>query len=302
MGRRKMNNQERSQTTLHAERISQRDKYDPRGAKMRENDTPRAQSDDIFQTTKSFFVAVGILPFLLAVAFLILGLIEPRFWSAENIFNVFRQSSYLSVVAMAQLLVLLTGNFDLSVGSNIALVSVVANLIAGDIILRSPDSTILAMTLGALGGLAAGTIVGVVNGIGVAYMKVHSFIMTLGTMSVALGVALLLSSGMPVSGMPRDFGQIFGYGRFLGIPAPVIATLSILVLLYVMLNWTRFGRHIYSIGSNIQASRLSGIDTQRHLFWAHTLCGIIVAFAAILLTARVGTGEAHMGNQFALSS
>lgn len=266
---------------------------------------PYAPGRDLFafaDPLRRLFVAVGILPLLVVVAFVVLGLVERRFWSAENVFNVFRQSTYLCVVAMAQMLVLLTGNFDLSVGSNIALVAIVMNLLMGDIQAAYPAWPNVAIVVGVAAGLATGTLIGVVNGIGVAVMKVHSFIMTLGTMSVALGLALLLSGGMPISGLPDSFGQTFAYGRPLGIPSPVIATACVFAVLYVLLNWTRFGRYLYAVGSSLQAARLSGIDTGRQLFMAHTLCGTVTAFGALLLTARVGTGEAHMGNEFVLAS
>lgn len=254
------------------------------------------------EAVRRLFVTVGILPFLLVIMAIALGLIERRFWSPENIFNVFRQSCYLCVIAMAQMLVLLTGNFDLSVGANIALGAIVMNLVAVLILGAHPGVPTVAVVSGVVSALATGTIIGVVNGIGVAVMKVHSFIMTLGMMSIALGIALFLSGGMPVSGVPDSFGQTFAYGRPLGIPAPVIATAAIFAVLYILLEWTRFGRHLYAVGSSIQASRLTGIDTNRQLFLAHTLCGAVTAFGAILLTARVGTGEAHMGNEFVLAS
>jgi ribose transport system permease protein len=247
-------------------------------------------------------VALGILPWLLVLALAILGAVEPRVLSGENLFNVFRQSSYLAVVAMGQMIVLLTGNFDLSVGANMALVSIVVNVVSGHILEASPGSNQLAMIGGIAAGLLVGLLIGVVNGIGVAVMKVHSFIMTLGTMSIALGIALFISGGMPVSGTPSIMGEIFAYGRLFGLPAPLIASALLLALLYFLLNWTRFGRHLYAIGSNLQAARLSGVNTARHIFLAHTLCGAIAAFGAVLLTARIGTGETHMGDQFALAS
>jgi ribose transport system permease protein len=257
---------------------------------------------NVFDTIKRLFVTVGILPLLLLVFFVGLGLVERRFWSFENIFNVFRQSSYLCVIAMAQMLVLLTGNYDLSVGANIALGAIVMNLVAIGTIDAFPHAPTIATIAGVAAALATGTIIGIVNGFGVAVMKVHSFIMTLGMMSVALGIALFLSGGMPIAGVPDSFAQTFAYGRPLGIPAPVVATAAIFVVLYVLLNWTRFGRHLYAVGSSIRASRLSGINTGRQLFLAHTLCGAVTAFGAILLTARVGTGEAHMGAEFVLAS
>jgi ribose transport system permease protein len=208
----------------------------------------------------------------------------------------------LCVIAMAQMLVLLTGNYDLSVGANIALGAIVMNLVTINVLGLYPDAPTLAIVTGVISALATGTTIGLCNGFGVAVMKVHSFIMTLGTMSIALGIALFLSGGMPISGVPSSFGKAFAYGRLIGVPAPVIATFAIFMVLYVLLNWTRFGRHLYAVGSSLQASRVTGINTARQLLLAHVLCGGVTAFGAILLTARVGTGEAHMGNEFVLAS
>ena len=161
------------------------------------------------ETARRLFVTIGILPFLLVITFLALGLIQRRFWSPENIFNVFRQSSYLCVVAMAQMLVLLTGNYDLSVGANIALGAIVMNLVAVLILGAYPDAPIIAIVGGIVSALATGIIIGIINGIGVALMKVHSFIMTLGMMSVALGIALFLSGGMPGFGSAQKLRSGF---------------------------------------------------------------------------------------------
>jgi ribose transport system permease protein len=248
------------------------------------------------------FVSVGILPALLLVLFIGLGVIQPRFWLPENIFNVFRQSSYLCVFSMGQMLVLLTGNFDLSIGANISLSAIVMNFVTVAVLDGYPNAPNIAIAAGVIAALATGTTIGVMNGIGVAVMKVHSFIMTLGMMSVALGIALFLSGGMPVSGVPQSFGQIFAYGRPFGVPAPVVATVVIFAVLCVLLHGTRFGRYLYAVGSSLQAARLTGINTSRQLFLAHVLCGVVTACGAILLTARVGTGEAHMGTEFVLAS
>jgi ribose transport system permease protein len=105
-----------------------------------------------------------------------------------------------------------------------------------------------------------------------------------------------------VTGLPRAFGEVFAYGRVLGLPAPLVATVAIFLVLYFLLHWTRFGRYLYAIGSNSRAARLSGIPVGLHVFLAHTLCAITVAAAAILLTARVNTGEARIGEQYALTS
>src|SRR5439155_15913652 len=130
--------------------------------------------------------------------------------------NVVRQSVYLTIVSLAQMLALLTGGFDLSVGTIVALTSVVGASAMAAVSAASPDHVWLAITLGCLAGIAAGTLVGVTNGVGVAVFNVSPFMMTLGIASVGFGIALYMTGGVPVYGMPPEFGQVFGFGRIAG--------------------------------------------------------------------------------------
>jgi ribose transport system permease protein len=247
-------------------------------------------------------VRVGVLPVLLALAIIIFSLLSPRFLSGQNLLNVARQSTFLAMVAMGQMLVLLTGGFDLSVGKIIAITSVVGALVMSGSAATVPHDIGAAVLLGILAGVGAGTAVGLVNGIGVAVFDVSPFMMTLGTASISFGIALTLTSGVPVYGMPDAFGNVFGFGQFLGVPTPVYVTLLLYLLLYVVLNWTPMGRYFYAIGGNFKASILSGINTRFHLFMAYVLCGLMAAIAGIVLTARLGTGEANIGASMPLDS
>ena len=121
-----------------------------------------------------------------------------------------------------------------------------------------PDAIAITLTLGILAGVGAGTLVGVVNGIGVALFNVSPFMMTLGTATISFGVALTLTSGVPVYGMPDEFATIFSFARIFDIPSPVYVTAGLFVLMYILLNWTRIGRYLYAVGGNLKASRLSG--------------------------------------------
>lgn len=175
-------------------------------------------NNTIADTAKRVFIAVGILPFILLFGFILFGSIEPRFLSAENIFNVTRQSTYLAIVAMGQMLALLTGNFDLSVGSNAALTSVVTVSVILGILGSNPDDIVLALSLGIAAGLATGLAIGLINGIGVAYLKVNSFIMSLAMLSMAFGLALLITGGLPIYGLPKAFSKTFAYGTPIASP------------------------------------------------------------------------------------
>ena len=126
--------------------------------------------------------------------------------------------------------------------------------------------------------------------------------MTLGMASVVFGIALSLTGGVPVYGMPDAFGSTFGFGRFFGVPSPIVVTVALIAVMYVVLNWTRLGRYLYAIGGNLKASRLSGINTRLHLFLAYVLCGGLATIAGLMLTARLETGEANIGASMPLES
>jgi ribose transport system permease protein len=245
---------------------------------------------------------MGVLPLLLLTAIIIFTVLSDNFLGKENLLNVARQSTYLAIVAMGQMLALLTGGFDLSVGKNVAITSVVGALIMSSLSASYPEATVMAIAAGILGGVAAGTLLGVINGLGVAVFEVSPFIMTLGTASISFGIALTLTSGVPVYGMPDAFGSIFGIGRLFDIPAPVYVTAAIAVIMYVLINWTRAGRYFYAIGGNLKASALSGIGTTFYLFMAYVVSGVLSAIAGILLTARLETGEANIGASLPLDS
>ena len=248
------------------------------------------------------FVRIGVLPFLLVLAIVVFTSLSPRFLTSENLITVARQATYLAIVAMGQMLALLTGGFDLSVGKIVAVTSVITALTMAPLAAAHPDAAALTLTLGILAGIAAGTLVGVVNGVGVAVFNVSPFMMTLGTATISFGIALTLTSGVPVYGIPDAFGSIFSFGRIFDIPSPVYVTAGLFVVMHILMNWTRMGRYFYAVGGNIKASRLSGINTRFYLFMAYVMCGTLAAVAGTLLTARLGTGEANIGASMPLDS
>ncbi|MEE9587408.1 MAG: ABC transporter permease [Hyphomicrobiaceae bacterium] len=248
------------------------------------------------------FMRLGVLPFLLVLSLIVFTIISDNFLTGRNLLNVLRQSVYLTIVSLGQMLALLTGGFDLSVGTILALTSVVGALAMASAYAAMPELTWLAILLGCVAGILAGTAIGAVNGLGVALFNVSPFMMTLGMASIGFGIALYLTGGVPVYGMPQVFGDTFGFGAFLGIPTPVYVAALIAGALYVFVNWTPGGRHLYAVGGNIKAAKLSGINTQFTLFWTYTLCGLLTAIAGMLLTARLDTGEANIGASMPLQS
>ncbi len=251
---------------------------------------------------KITFVRLGVLPFLLLIAVVVFSLMSERYLTTNNLLNVARQSTFLTMVAMGQMLALLTGGFDLSVGTILAVTSVVGALAMSSVFAAYPDMVWFAIACGMLAGFFAGLSIGVVNGVGVAFFNVSPFMMTLGLASIGFGIALFLTGGVPVYGMPQQFGSIFGFGHLLGLPVPIYVTAALVATMYVLLNWTRFGRYLYAVGGNIKASSLSGINTRRTLFLAYVLCGALATVAGLTLTARLETGEANIGASMPLES
>ncbi len=248
------------------------------------------------------FIRLGVLPLLLLILVAGFGVAEPRFLSGQNIFNVARQATYLTVVSMGQMIALLTGGFDLSVGVILAMTSVVLGKVMASTVAGDPHAVGSAITLGILAGLGAGTSMGIVNGFGVAVLNVSPFMMTLAMASIAYGLALFMTGGVPVYGMPTQFGATLGFGKLLGIPVPVYVTVAVILGMYVLLNWTRMGRYFYAIGGNIKASELSGVSTRSYLFMAYVLTGFLASLGGVMLTARLETGEANIGAAMPLRS
>ena len=251
---------------------------------------------------KRLFVKLGILPFLLVIALVVFTLLSDNFLTPRNLMNVLRQSVYLMIVSLGQMLALLTGGFDLSVGTILALSSVVGAAAMAASFAAYPDMVGVSILLGCLAGVSAGTLIGVVNGLGVALLNVSPFMMSLGMASVGFGIALYLTGGVPVYGMPQSFGDLFGFGTWFGIPSPVFVAGLLAVLLYVFLYRTRYGRYIYAVGGNLKAASLSGINTKATLFFTYVLCALFAAVAGMLLTARLDTGEANIGASMPLES
>ena len=251
---------------------------------------------------KRAFVRLGILPFLLLAALVIFTLMSENFLTLRNVTNVLRQSVYLTIVSIGQMLALLTGGFDLSVGTILALASVAGAMVMAAVYAAMPEAVWLSISLGCLAGIAAGTSIGVMNGVGVAFFNVSPFMMSLGMASVGFGIALYLTGGVPVYGMPVQFGDTFGFGNLFGFPTPVLVVAFLVLALYVFLYRTPFGRHFYAVGGNLRAASLSGINTRGILFLTYVLCAFFAAVAGMLLTARLDTGEANIGASIPLES
>lgn len=239
---------------------------------------------------------------MVVLLIVLLILFEPRFLGMFNIFNVLRSSSALMIVAAGQMLVLLVAGFDLSVGAVIALTSVVTALVMAHLMQTMPDNVPMVILLGALAGLGCGLVTGLINGACVAFLRISPFMVTLGTSSIATGVALLLTNGIPVYGMPDPFVKDFGRALWFGLPTAIYLSVLVVALVWFMQNQTTVGRYIHAIGGNVQAALVSGVNARFYLILAYTLCSLLAALTSILLTARLGSGQATIGGNLMLES
>ena len=236
---------------------------------------------------RRFGVVAGLL-----VLCLLLWILTPYFLTVANLLNVMEQTAINAIVAVGMTYVIISGGIDLSVGSLLAVAGVVLALaLKAD--WPAPIAAVAALGTGAICGLA--------NGIGIAFGKLPPFIMTLGMMSVARGAALLLTDGRPVSGFGAGFRSL-ATGHVVGIPAPIVLTLAIYLLSHLVLSRTRFGRYVYGIGGNEEATRLSGVPVRFHKTVVYGVSGVASAVAAILLTARLNTAQPIAGINYELDA
>jgi len=236
-----------------------------------------------------------LVPFLgLFLIITIITILNPDFLSVSNLLNVLRQVSINAIIAFGMTFVILTGGIDLSVGSILALTgAVTAGMMAGG------TDPILAMLL----GLILGALLGAVNGVLIAKGNVAPFIATLATMTIYRGLTLVYTEGRPISGLGDSLTfQMLGKGYFLGIPVPVVTMLISFGILYFILKKTTFGRRVYAVGGNEEASKLSGIKTGRIKIYVYSLTGFLSALAALILTSRLNSAQPTAGQMFELDA
>lgn len=250
---------------------------------------------------KTVFVKAGVLPWFLVIAVIFLTSATDTFLTEQNLSTVARQSTYLVLAAMAQMIVLLTRGLDLSIGTMFAMSSVTTSMtmVALSASGMSPE---FAITMGCLAGMATTMAIGAFNGFGVAVFNVPPFVMTLAVSSIVAGLAFYTTGGTPVYGMPGGFSDFFGYGKVYGISVPVCITVLFIIGMYFLINWTRLGRYFYAIGGNPKAAALSGINTKLVIFFTYVIAGLITGVATLLLTARLESGESNIGVEYPLMS
>lgn len=239
----------------------------------------------------------------LFVLCLVISLISDRFLTVDNAWNVLRQISVNICISTGMTLVVLTAGIDLSVGSVLAFCgALTAGLLKSGIAVPSLNLYIGFTLLGAiLAGLLAGALLGAFNGWAITRFKVPPFVATLAMLAMARGFTMLWTKGFPISGLGEGFTYI-GTGWFLGIPVPVWITAVIVLGAMTVTRKTRLGTHIYAVGGNEQAARLSGIPVGRVKIAAYLIAGALAAVGGIMVTSRLDSAQPNAGVSYELDS
>ena len=223
---------------------------------------------------------------------LIITIIAPKFATPGNLYRVARQISFVSIAALGVFTVILTSGIDLSVGSIIGISGVACGLAmaAG-----------VGPFLSVLIGMGTGFGVGIINGLLVSYVGITPFIVTLGMLSMARGVIWIITKGWPIEDISEKF-LFIGQGAFLGIPVPVIIAIVTAVLMHFFLSYTVFGRRLYAIGGNEEATRLSGINVKKIKCLAYGISGLMASITGIILVARFSSAQTSAGDGWELDA
>ncbi len=233
----------------------------------------KIKSNNLIDTYKKEIGLVGII----LILFVIFSFVSEYFLSSSNLLNITRQISVNFIVAIGATFVILSGEIDLSVGSNAALSGMAAAFI-----LTSTNSIPLAI----IGGILTGGLVGSINGLITVFGKVQSFIVTLSMLGIARGITLAWSGGKPISGLPFEF-SIFGAGYWGIIPIPTIISFIVFIFGYLYLNKTKHGIYIRSIGANREAAKYSAIPVSKYRIYTFIIQGLTCGIGGIILTSKL---------------
>lgn len=237
----------------------------------------------IFNTLSRFAI-----PIALGILIIIFSLLSPSFLTSRNIINIFRQVSIVGICAVGMTFVILTGGIDLSVGSviGVAVVSCASMMVAG---IHPVAASIFSLLIG--------MVLGLIQGVFINEVGIPPLITTLAFMTGLRGIAYKTTAGLPVYGFPESF-SFLGQGYIGIIPVPVIIMVISFIAGYILLNKTRFGRYVYGIGGNEEATRLSGINVKLTKYKIYLLESFLAALAGIVLLSRVNSGQPKAGQGY----
>jgi len=245
----------------------------------------------IWHLLSEYLQKFGIVFALLAMC-AFLSISSPYFLTLSNMANILLQSSINAILALGVTFVIITGGIDLSLGSVLALSGVVMG-----VAIQNNITIFIAIIL----GLLVGALCGFINGLFITRLNLPPFIATLGMMSIARGLALVITEGYPISGLPESI-RFIGSGKIYGIPMPVMVVIILFFVSHIVLTKTKLGRYTYAIGGNEEATKLSGVNTKKYKTILYTITGIFSGIAGIVLAARVNSALAIAGMGYELDA
>lgn len=228
--------------------------------------------------------------FVLIALIIIMGIISPVFLSGRNIRNILQQVSTIGILAMGSTVVMISGGIDLSIGS---IVSVAAVVMGTMIKANYPPELAIVV------GLLIGCGIGLINGVLAAFTKAHPFILTLGTMTLFQGVAIIITQGFPITDLGKRFEWI-GSARIWEIPVSVIVLLLVTLACHILLRYLRLGRLAYAIGGNEYTTFLAGIPVRRYKIVFYVICGFFAGLGSVVLASRISSAIPTMGVDYTL--
>ncbi|MDF1494952.1 ABC transporter permease [Caproiciproducens sp. CPB-2] len=233
--------------------------------------------------------------FVLIILCAVMSIIEPAFRTFANMVNILQQVTVMAVLALGVNLVIFTGGIDISVGSIVAF----SGIVMGKIVVEGKMSTFFGVVV----ALAIGLVCGAFNGVMIAKFKLQPMIATLAMMSMARGAALTIADGQTITGYSESFRWI-GQGTIpgTGFPVQILFMIVLFIVFYYIMKYRKFGRYIYSIGGNEEATRLSGINVDKYKIFAYTLSGLCAAIASIILVAKLNSAQSTAGLDYEMDA
>ncbi|UYV56953.1 ABC transporter permease [Pantoea dispersa] len=238
-------------------------------------------STEKMMKNRYFSLSDWMLPLLVVLTAAVAGFIQPRFFTVSNAVNLASQLAPLLIISLGQAVAVIRGGLDLSLSSAMSLAGV-----AGIMIMNQ-----YGIAAGLLAMLITGTMTGAVSGFIIAFFKTSPLVITLGMLSVAQAIALILSGGVPIYDVPAAYVQAVGYDTLLGLPMLVWIAVALTVMVAVLLKFTLFGRYVYAIGSNVSAASKSGINVRFVTVLVYMVSGFCAGTGAIVLTAWTSSAQ-----------
>ncbi len=222
----------------------------------------------------------------------------PDFLKVSNLLGVANQTAIYAIIAIGMTMVIITGGIDLSVGSLVALASVSSALMIRDWG-GGIDAGVATVLVAGCAGIAICALAGALNGFMITTFQIPPFIVTLGMMMMASGLAFRLSEGRSIPELPSTFNWL-GRGQTFGVPHPILLMIALYVLAHLVMSRTVFGRYVYAIGSNKRATYLSGVPVERIVIAVYTICGAVAGLGGIALTSQLSAGDPKFGQMYEL--